>query len=769
MSVINTLLGIPLGYLMFFCLQLLKNYGLAIILFTLLTKIVMFPLSLMSQKNAISMVKIQPALEDIKRRYRGNNTLIVEEQKALYKQEGYSTFKSLLPLLVQIPIILGLINVIYNPLQHLLHLDPGTINLLIQKTAAILNTTASSMGTGAQLKIMELVQGNPQLFAGMDGVQAILGINTSFLGINLTHIPSFSSVTIIYPALSGLSALALAAYQNKYYVLQQTQKPLQKWSMAAFLVAFSFFFAYILPCGVGLYWIAGNLLSIPVLALCNRIYDPKEHIPDIAREHKVKLTKQERVAARLLKENKRERQKSDKKRFADQNNKQLVFYSESSGFYKYFEGFIEYITDHSDIIIHYVTSDYNDRIFENTNPQIEKFFIGPIALIQFMMLMDADMVVMTMPDLETYHIKRSLVRKDVEYVYLDHGMTSFHIMLKKGALDHFDTIFCYGPNHIEEVRETEKLYGLPAKKLVKTGFPLLDSMLGKVEQLGVMHNNPKVILIAPSWQKDNILEFCLDETLQPLLETGYKVVVRPHPEFIKRFPGKMQAIIDRYSDRLGDHLEIQTDFSSNETVYTADLVVTDWSSIAQEFSYATKKPSLFINTPMKIMNPEYDKIPLVGLEISLRNEIGVSVDVDKLDSLPGIVDELFRKRDHYAGHIARVVQDNIFDVGNGARGGGEYIIKTLTQIKQHKQPVGDEQTTTAISNQTNDHSDALRTIEEQLHTILGNEQLDHKVVQDVYNSDVRDYDTSITTKGEYVLQVLKEIEAAEQARTGKES
>jgi len=298
-------------------------------------------------------------------------------------------------------------------------------------------------------------------------------------------------------------------------------------------------------------------------------------------------------------------------------------------------------------------------------------------LIRVMMLMDADIVVMTMPDLEKYHIKRSLVRKDIEYIYTDHGMTSLHLMLQENALDYFDTIFCYGPNHIREVREMERVYNLPAKTLVKTGFPLLDSMIEGAEAIGDVINDPKIILIAPSWQQDNILEYCLEETLRPLLGAGYRIVVRPHPEFIKRFPGKMRKIIERYKDDVGDDFEIQTSFASSETVYSADLVITDWSSIANEFSYARKKPSLFINTPMKVVNPNYKKIPLVPLDISLRDEIGISIDVEDLDTILDVVHTLFDNADEYRGRIADVVSQNIFDVGDGARGGGQYIIDAL--------------------------------------------------------------------------------------------
>lgn len=684
MNIINTLFGIPLGYVMRFCWQLVGNYGVSIILFTLFTKIIMFPLSLISQKNSIAMIKLRPLLEDVRRRYDGNSAEIAEMQKALYKKERYSPLKGMLPLLIQIPIILGLINVIYHPMQHLLHLDADTIGLFIEKMARFLSTTPEAMGTGAELSVLETAQANPSLFTGLSGLDKILQMDLHFLGTNMAEVPRLASVTVLYPILSGASALLLGIYQNRVNILQRVQGAASRWGMTIFLVAFSAFFAAILPSGVGLYWICGNLMSIPVQALCNKIYDPGSYADNLKHIEKPHLTREEKREQRALNARKRRTQRADKKRFMKTKDKQLVFYAESSGYYKYFAGFIDYVLEHSELVIHYVTSDINDQVFGKNHPRIQTYYIGPIALIQFMMLMDADMVVMTMPDLEKYQIKRSLVRKDIEYIYLDHGMTSLHLMLREGALDHFDTIFCYGPNHIREVRETERVYDLPTKKLVKTGYPLLDSMLKAAEAIGDIENDPKKILIAPSWQKDNILELCPDEVIRPLLDAGYHVIARPHPEFVKRFPDQVDALIRQYCDA-GEAFEFQTSFASNETVYTADLVITDWSTIANEFSYATKKPSLFINTPMKIMNPNYQIIPCVPLDIALRDEIGISLDTDKLDQLPEVVADLLKRKDYYREHIADVVQQNIFDVGNGAQGGGAYIVNTLNAKKKARE------------------------------------------------------------------------------------
>lgn len=701
MDIVINAIGAPLGYLMYWCLELLKNYGAAILLFTLFTKVILFPLSLIAQKNSIKMVKMQPELADIKLRNAGNGELIMQETKALYKKEHYSTVKGILPLLMQIPLILGLIDVIYKPLQHLLRLSGPMIDGLTRRTAEILNISPADLGYGAQLRVIETVQENPGAYTDLmiprEGsvagvIDQIGAMDLSFFGLNLAATPSFGDPTIIIPILSALSALVLCLVQNRYNVLQAEAGFLGKWGMAIFLVLFSGYFALILPCGLGVYWTAGNLLSIPVLALCNLIYSPKKYIDYANRVMPVKLTREQRKAERVRNAALRKREKADSKRFfAKGTKKNLVVYAEGSGYWKYFSAIIEYVTAHSDIVIHYVTNDPDDRVFEKNDPQIVPYYIGPKALIAFMMKMDADIVLMTTPDLETFHVKRSLVRKDVEYIYLDHGMTSYQLMLRKGALDHFDTIFVYGPNHIAEVRETEKLYGLHKKTLVKSGYGLLDDLLERVEALeqsGQDERSPqenKQILIGPSWQVDNLMDFCIDDMLDALLGRGYRIIVRPHPEYIKRFPARMDAFLARYRaacetpDELGGTLTIETDFSSNETVYRSDLVITDWSSIAQEFSYATKKPSLFINTPMKIMNPEYDLLPLVPLDISLRDELGVSVDVDKLSSLGEVVDELLAQSDSYRARITSILEQNIYDIGNAAQGGGDYLIARIKE------------------------------------------------------------------------------------------
>jgi len=82
---------------------------------------------------------------------------------------------------------------------------------------------------------------------------------------------------------------------------------------------------------------------------------------------------------------------------------------------------------------------------------------------------------MSLLDLETFNIKKSK-SAPVHYVFLPHNMVSTYMDFRKGAHDHFDTIFCVGPHHVKELREAERLYGLPARNLVENGYVRLETI-----------------------------------------------------------------------------------------------------------------------------------------------------------------------------------------------------------------------------------------------------------------------------------------------------
>ena len=617
------------------CYAFCHDYGIAIILFTLVSKVVLLPVSVWVQKNSIKMVKMQPEINFLTVKYFGDKDTIAEEQAKIFKREKYHPMASIIPLIVQLVLLMGVIEVIKRGMN------------------------------------------NP-------------AIDMNFFGINLSQVPSEVGISLIWsPLVAGFSAWILCVAQNASNVLQAEQSNWNKYGMMAFSVGLSLYLGWFVSVGVALYWVASNLLAVAQLYLLNWVINPKNYVDYEALEQ----SKKELEALGNLGGKKRKRfgdpetkrEKQDYKKFFSVVNKHLVFYSESSGFYKYYQGMIEYLLENTNLVIHYITSDPDDQIFElaKTQDKIRPYFIGEKRLITLMMKMEADVVVMTMPDLENYHIKRSYISKDIEYIYIPHGMDSLNLTMRTGSMNHYDTVFCVGKHQKEEIEKTEAAYGLPKKTLVDWGYSLLDEMREDYAKLLHEENDVKKILIAPSWQQDNIVDSCLEQILDNLKGRGYQITVRPHPQHVRHRGEFMEQLKVKYEQ--DKDVEIQTDFSSNNTVFEADLMITDWSGIAYEYAYTTQKPVLFINTPMKIMNPEYQKIDTVPLNILLREEIGCSLNLDELNQLGDKVQMLLERKNDYYEKIRNFVQEYVYNHGTSAEIGAKYIVTAIQRkIKGRK-------------------------------------------------------------------------------------
>lgn len=624
-----------MAWIMKQCYTLCGNYGVAVILFTFITKIILLPVSVWVQKNSIKMVKIQPDINFLKVRHFGDADAIAEGQNKLFRQAGYHPLASIVPTVIQLVLLMAVI---------------------------------------AAIK------------AGM----ADSSIDMRFLGVDLSLIPAQGlGWLILSPIAAGASAWLMCAAQNQSNVLQAEQDNWNKYGMLILSVGLSLYLGWFVSVGVALYWVASNLFSIAQLYLLNMAIDPKKYV-DYARleESKKQLSELQQLGGKRHGREARElarRERADYKRFFSVLNKHLVFYSESSGFYKYYKGIIEYILKNTNIAVHYITSDPNDQVFaiSQSQPRLKPYYIAEKRLITLMMKLDCDVMVMTMPDIENFHIKRSYVRKDIEYVYVPHCIDSINMTMRTGAVDHYDSVLCVGKHQKEEITNTEAVYGLPHKTLVDWGYTLLDEMRAQYAASAHEDKPGKKILIAPSWQKDNIVDSCLEEILDTLKGRGYQITVRPHPQEVRLKQAYMEQLEAKYAaDR---DVEIQTDFSSNSTVFEADLLITDWSGITYEYAFTTLRPVLFIDTPMKVMNPEYEKINTPPINIWMREVIGAVVKPDELEKLPEAVERLLSGRDEYRERIDRFVHEYVYNLGNSGEVGAKYIINEIQKkIKERK-------------------------------------------------------------------------------------
>lgn len=687
---------VPFGFIMKCCWQLVSNYGLAILLFTLVSKLVLLPVSVWIQKNSITMVKIQPQINFLKAKYYGDTEAIAEGQAKLFKEQKYRPMLSLIPLIIQIVLLMAVVEIIYHPLSYLF----GVSDDVVRALAGYLGADASSN----QLLIVDAIKSGAiqasSVIPGVSGetlaeiVSSVKAFDLSFCGFQISVIPTeVWGIYLLVPVLAGLSSFVLCFTQNLANVIQHEQGKLSKYGLMIVSVGISLYLGCFVPSGIALYWIASNLFSVAQMYILNAVINPKKYVDYEALERSRKelaeieaLETPEKKDTNYRKNKKRE--KKDYKQFFRVVNKHVVFYSEKSGFYKYFEALIGELLKRSNLTIHYVTNDPDDRIFQiaKQQPRIRPYYIGLKKMIPLMMLMECDIAVMTTPDFDKYYLKRSRIKPDIEYVYLPHDMMSVHMGFREGALDAFDTIFCSGEHVANEVRATEKVYGLPEKKLVPFGYPLADQLVeaGKGERAHHTGEGRKKILIAPSWQEDNLLDSCIDTLIEQLYGEEYRLIVRPHPEYVKRFGARMQSLVEKYKDRCGDGLAFELDFSTNESITTSDLLITDWSGIAPEFCFATGRPALFVNTKLKCLNPNWENLGLTPVEISLRDVLGRSVEKQDLGQTAEIVRELLANTAAYRERIDARFDTLIYNHGKAGAEGAKYILQALTEKRAKK-------------------------------------------------------------------------------------
>lgn len=626
-------LATALSFIMQPCYDLTGNWWIAILLFTVIVKIILMPMALWCQKNAIVMVQLMPDLNRLKIKYFGDSETIGEKQNELYKEKHYHPMLSLVPLAVQIVILFGLVDVIHSITDH------------------------SAPGTE---------------FLGMVPVED-------------------GGISWVMPLLAGLSAIIMGFAQNRINPLQREQSRMEKNTTNGLSIALSFVLGIFVAAGMAFYWICSNLTSIAVQALCNATIKPKKYIDyedlNTTRDELEALNSLSKKTTKWYQRDPlAKREKRDYKRFFKTVDKHIVFYSERSGFYKYFEGAIQWLLAHSDVRIHYVTNDPNDQIFAlaQQQPRIFPYYIGEKKAITLLMKMDADIVVATLEDFDNFYLKRSYVRDDITYVFMFHHATSTHLTPHVNAFDHYDVIMCAGPHQVQEIRRTEELKGLPPKELVEYGYDLMDK---EIAAYSAMEHPPKgrpVVLIAPSWQEDNMLDLCIDEMLEQVIGRGYRIIVRPHPEYIKRYGARWEALQQRFASVPSDELYFESDFSSSDSIFAADVMVTDWSSISCEFSFTTLKPTLFIDTPMKVGNPDWEEWGIEPTDLSLRNEIGISLKPEEIQLFGETVDGMIASPERWRAQIEDVRRHFLFNLGTSAEVAGEFLLSKILQKQQEK-------------------------------------------------------------------------------------
>jgi YidC/Oxa1 family membrane protein insertase len=349
-------------------------------------------------------------------------------------------------------------------------------------------------------------------------------------------------------------------------------------------------------------------------------------------------------------------------------DKSIVFYAENKASINHFRTLIDELTQIFKLKICYVTSVKDDPFMEESNENVTSFFIGEgITRTKFFLTLNCKVLIMDMPDLDNYHIKKSKITT-IHYIYVFHSMFSVYTYLRKGALNNYDTIFCVGPHHIKEVYEMEIRDNLPKKNLIKYGFGRLDYLLKQKNELMTESPKENLIIIAPTYGPENMLGKCGVELIQSLLDNDFKVILRPHMRIIRDESKLIKKITEVFSNN--SNFILETGILDVEVLSKSTCMITDWSGISMEYAFVFEKQVLYIDVPQKINNEDFSKLSILPLELIIREEIGKVFDISEIKEIPDYLKNIQKISDK---KIKNLRESNVYNISKSSDIGAHYI------------------------------------------------------------------------------------------------
>ena len=304
MNALFSLFAGPLGVLMRWIYSLGTGYFLALLIFTLLTRLILFPLSINNQKNQADRARLAPRLERLQKKYGQDRQKLMEKQQALYEREGVKMTGGCLPMVFQMLVLFSVIAVIYKPLTYIQKTDNAYINTCI--SVAVQHTDDDKVkkqmeNEGSyyrELYLFDLVNDKtkPEMVAALmeknelseDKAIAVvndiekMGDEFSIFGMSLLEVPTSHGIrpnwTWIVVFLSGLTAFLSGQLSMKYSkaAMPKDQQQAQGCSnaMMYMMPLMSLVFSFTVPVGVVVYWIFSNLLAMVQTVVLNAMYSP---------------------------------------------------------------------------------------------------------------------------------------------------------------------------------------------------------------------------------------------------------------------------------------------------------------------------------------------------------------------------------------------------------------------------------------------------------------------------------------------------------------
>ncbi|WP_430741167.1 CDP-glycerol glycerophosphotransferase family protein [Treponema parvum] len=316
----------------------------------------------------------------------------------------------------------------------------------------------------------------------------------------------------------------------------------------------------------------------------------------------------------------------------DKAYKKYVIYSEDKRYWNVFKPILDDFENRKIDITYYVATE-SDPVFAEKYEYVHPEVIGEgnKAFAKLNML-SAGFVLMSTPGLQVYQLKRSKNVKHYSHIFHSPGDPTMYRLF---GIDYFDSILCTGDYQFNDIREMEKQRNLPAKTLLTVGCTYLDVFKQKIEKLPNDENHKFTVLVSPSWGKSALLSKYGKKLLEPLVNTGWNIIIRPHPQSKISEKEMLKELQECYKDT--PNVEWDSNSDNFYSLKKADIMITDFSGIIWDYTFLCDKPVMYANAEMDLAPYDAYDIDHEIWQFETVKKIGIKVEEKDFANIKEII------------------------------------------------------------------------------------------------------------------------------------
>lgn len=318
----------------------------------------------------------------------------------------------------------------------------------------------------------------------------------------------------------------------------------------------------------------------------------------------------------------------------DSSYKKYLIYSEGKQYWNVFKPVCDEFESRQTELTYY-TSAKEDPVFEMNYKFVKPEFIGEgNAAFAKLNMLSAGIVLMTTPGLGVYQLKRSKrVKHYCHVLHMPNDATTYRLF----GLDFFDSVLLSGDYQKKDLEWLETQRGINHKQLVTVGCSYLDVLAEKISSIPAEENHTFTVLVSPSWGNVGVLKKYGERLLDPLSKTGWKIIVRPHPQSKKSEADMLQALEERYKD----NPNIEWDYN-RDNIYSmkrADMMISDFSGIIFDYTFLCDKPVMYVNTDMDLRPYDAYDLDHELWQFEILKKMGIKLEESQFENIREVIQQ----------------------------------------------------------------------------------------------------------------------------------